>query len=234
MQGETQHTVLVIEADSTLRRLIALGLQYRGMQVVEASSPSALSSLEGQQFDLVVLDVDGEAGSNPSLLEEVQAHPYLATLPAVVLAWEVPTQAHVPYLMKPFDARALYATIEQILATDKEMATAQAGEISSADTSSDPSILPLAAAAGLLLAFVGVMIALPLAALGVLITVGVLLWWMLGTRPERRALPMKMKKATPQLLHVRPQHRHLERTPVILSEAKDLCSVARDPERSEG
>src|SRR5437763_15193853 len=88
MQRETRHTVLVIEADSTLRRLIALGLQYRGMQVVEASSPSALSSLEGQQFDLVVLDVDGEAGSSPSLLDEVQALPCLPTCPAAVLARE--------------------------------------------------------------------------------------------------------------------------------------------------
>ena len=38
------HTVLLIEADRSLRRLLVLGLQYRGMHIIEASSPTNLPS----------------------------------------------------------------------------------------------------------------------------------------------------------------------------------------------
>src|SRR5215472_12647976 len=120
----TGHTVLLIEADRSLRRLIALGLQYRGMQVIEASSPTNLPDLEAQQPGLVVLDIDGEPRSDHSFLAIAQAHPFLSSLPIVVLAWDslVPAgvqqdgpQAQLTCLTKPFDARALYATIEQVL-----------------------------------------------------------------------------------------------------------------------
>src|SRR5689334_15527635 len=118
MLPTTRHTVLLIEADTSLRRLIALGLQYRGMRVIEASSPTNLPSIdiEAQQPCLVVLDVDGEAGSDHSLPTLPQAYPYLSTLPMVVLAWEalVPvgapqgsTETQVACLTKPFDARTL-------------------------------------------------------------------------------------------------------------------------------
>src|SRR5258708_12669874 len=80
-----RHTVLLIEADSSLRRLIALGLQYRGMHVIETGSPMDLPVLEPRQPSLVVLDIDGEARSNHSLLSTVMQHPYLSTLPLVVL-----------------------------------------------------------------------------------------------------------------------------------------------------
>ena len=38
MSNGTRPTVLLIEADTSLRRLIALGLEYRGMHVIEVSS----------------------------------------------------------------------------------------------------------------------------------------------------------------------------------------------------
>ena len=86
MLQRTGHTVLLIEADRSLRRLIALGLQYRGMHVIEAdfsidvpghftppdfceaqiNAPSSLEAylqkiVEAQQPDIVVLDIDSEA-----------------------------------------------------------------------------------------------------------------------------------------------------------------------------
>src|SRR5712691_4448364 len=81
MLAATKQTVLLIEADTSLRRLIALGLQYRGMHVIEANSPTNLPAvIEAYQPRLVVLDIDGEAGSDHSLLMLAQAHPYLSTL----------------------------------------------------------------------------------------------------------------------------------------------------------
>ena len=120
MSRELKHTVLLIEEDVSLQRLMALGLEYRGVQVIEAGD---FSAIETQQADLLVLDVDGGVGSDWSLLAAVASHPYLSTLPIVVLAWEdsLPERisnrySNISCLTKPFDARMLYATIEQLLA----------------------------------------------------------------------------------------------------------------------
>src|SRR2546422_585587 len=90
MLHATKPTVLLIETDISLRRLIALGLQYRGMKVLEATSPTNLPTLEAQSPDLLILDIDGRASSNWSLLTTMQTHPYFSTLPIIILAWECP------------------------------------------------------------------------------------------------------------------------------------------------
>ena len=132
-------TVLLIEADPSLRRLMTLGLQHGGMHVIEACSLEALAPVTAQSFDLLVLDVDHGMTSDWSLLEKIQSNPHLASLPIVVLAWDHPlldgtpstamlspstseasmvvsTCSQVVLLDKPFDARALYRTIQQLLA----------------------------------------------------------------------------------------------------------------------
>jgi CheY-like chemotaxis protein len=119
MQRDTRSTVLLIEPDTSLRRLIALGLQHRGMQVIEISSLTALAEQPITDPDLLVLDIDNGYRDDASLLAAVQTHPYLSTLPMVVLAWErvqfAARPADLPlreYLGKPFDARLLHATID--------------------------------------------------------------------------------------------------------------------------
>src|SRR2546425_6370995 len=120
MSHGTRPTVLLIESDASLRRLIVLGLQYRGMQVIEVGSPASLPSFEQQSPGLLVLDVDAGLRSDWSLLEAAQAHPQLATIPMIVLAWDTPTMAgshqtatetRMVCLSKPFDARTLHSTI---------------------------------------------------------------------------------------------------------------------------
>jgi DNA-binding response OmpR family regulator len=196
----TGNTVLLIEADRSLRRLIALGLQYHGMHVIEASSPTKLPDLVAQQPGLVVLDIDGEARSDHSLLAIAQAHPYLSSLPIVLLAWDslVPAgvqqdalQAQVTCLAKPFDARTLFATIEQVLdanqaisSISKEEVLLAGGAINRAPTTPTPSIWPLLTAVGLLLLFTGLMTQITISALGLLIVIVALLWWTLGTKTK--------------------------------------------------
>src|SRR5579875_3086467 len=60
MSRETGYTVLLIEADTSLRRLIALGLKHRGMQVTEINSLAALADQPIANPDLLLL-----AGRNP-------------------------------------------------------------------------------------------------------------------------------------------------------------------------
>jgi DNA-binding response OmpR family regulator len=200
MLNGTAHTVLLIEADRSLRRLIALGLQNRGMYVIGASSPTKLPELEAQRPSLVVLDIDGEARSDHSLLAKTQAHLYLSSLPIVVLAWDslVPAgvqqdtaQTQVTWLTKPFDARALYATIEQVLdahqaisSISKEEVVLTAGTLNWSPTTPTPSIWPLLTAVGLLLLFTGLMAQITISALGLLIVIIALLLWTLGTKAK--------------------------------------------------
>lgn len=189
MSHRTKPTVLLIEADTSLRRLIALGLQYRGMHIIEASSPANLAMLEGQQPNLLVLDVDKRGSSDWSLLTATQSHLHLSTVPVVVLAWECLSPVHagnehhgsqpaeVTCLSKPFDARTLHTMIEQLLLVST-MPRVQT-------TTPAPTIWPLVTAAGLLLAFIGLMGQLLITMLGLLIVIVALLCWTLGTQTER-------------------------------------------------
>jgi DNA-binding response OmpR family regulator len=204
MSHGTKPTVLLIEADRSLRRLIALGLQHRGMHIIEADSPTQLNIPEGQLPELLVLDIDSGVNSDWTLLESVYALPELSTIPIVVLTWEVLVPAgmgedfveeRVTSLTKPFDARTLHATVEQLLATYTVHTAGQTHAVHEAyaagrAVSASPSIWPLLTAAGLLLAFIGLMGQLSLIIIGLLIVVVSLLWWTLGTKPERAALPV--------------------------------------------
>ncbi|HEX9134779.1 MAG TPA: hypothetical protein VF844_21030, partial [Ktedonobacteraceae bacterium] len=194
--------MLLIEADRSLRRLIALGLGHRGMHVIEASSPTNLSGhftppdfcgakidapaslevwlqaiLESQQPDVVVLDIDGEAGSNYALISTMKSHPSLSSIPMVVLTWDCPVpvgsqqntpQTQVTCLTKPFDARTLHATIEQIssVSTETSVSAKQEVLLAARSVTPAPSIWPLITAAGLLLSFIGLMTQITISALG--------------------------------------------------------------------
>ncbi len=230
MLQRTGHTVLLIEADKSLRRLIALGLQYRGMQVIEARFPTDLpdhftpsdfcftkidvpASLEGwlqkifasYQPDVIVLDIDSEVGSDYALLSTLQSQPGFSSIPVVALAWDYPIpigshqntpQTHVTCLTKPFDARTLLATIEEIqnASTETSLTSKQEALLAAGSVSSAPSIWPLITAVGLLLTFIGLMTQITISALGLLIIIVALLWWTIGTKTEGEPLAIELSK----------------------------------------
>lgn len=205
MSYQTRATVLLIESDASLRRLIALGLQYRGMHVIEAASPQHMLDSEVEPPDLLILDIDGRISSDRSQLTTVQADPYLSTLPTILLGCEYPSaipvggaheqyctvDAHMTYLAKPFDARALHTTIEQLLADRSLQQTVQTQGVlvPAPAASSAPSIWPLITAAGLLLAFIGLLGLLAFTVVGLCIVVVSLLWWTIGTSPQKEPTP---------------------------------------------
>ena len=201
MSHESKHTVLLIEEDISLRRLMVLGLEYRGIRVVEAYAPGDFSTIEGQQADLLVLDVDGGISSDWSLLAVVASHPYLSTLPVVVLAWEdsLPERisnrnSNILCLTKPFDARMLHATIEQLLAESaaQEVSTTpreQEAFLATHGAAPALTIWPLVTAAGLLLACVGLLGSIAITVVGLLVFMAALLTWTLGTNPGHTSIP---------------------------------------------
>lgn len=199
-QGK-QPTVLLVEANSSLRRLIALGLQHRGMHVIEASSPERLPSFDARQVDLLVLDRDGIANQKRPFFvsgHDILTHPLLSTIPTILLAWEYPlsltqnvvTATNIKYLTKPFDARILHETIDQLLfarRANEAAYEARAEELLLAAYSrqTSPSVWPIITAAGLLLVFIGMMLQIVVTIVGVLIVAVALLLWTLGSsRPS--------------------------------------------------
>lgn len=192
--------VLLIEADTSLRRLIALGLQHSEIDVIEAHSlPHALSI---ETADLLIVDVDSGVHSDWSLLTNIQKSPAGATVPTIVLAWEqfpvlypssVATQAQVMCLTKPFDARVMQESVNQLLAVRaaKEaavLAQAEAVLLATYKTQTPPSIWPIVTAIGLLIAFMGTLLHIAVTVLGILIVIVALLWWTLGTKSAQRAV----------------------------------------------
>ncbi len=183
------------------------------MHIIEVSSawnlPTLLPTVGTKKPDLLILDVDGARGSDWTLIEAAQAHPYLSTLPVVVLTWECPVavgaaseeqnsfQGHTTCLTKPFDARALHTTIEALLVADSTASTAQETArkqdilLITQQATAAPSIWPLMTAAGLLLAFIGLMGVLAITALGLCIVLVSLLWWTLGTGGKKQAVALR-------------------------------------------
>lgn len=202
MQHIVNQTILLVEANVSLRRMIALSLRYRGLRVIEAGTARDLPDLHALPA-LVLLDIDSETGSESGALADIERHPLLSALPVVVLSWDAALPAasdrqddvtparHLAYMAKPFDARALHTIIESLLlpgnaARDPRLAgNLPAGR--SASTAA-PSFCPILAAAGLMLALIGLIMQLVVTACGVLIIVVALLWWTLGPRPEALAV----------------------------------------------
>lgn len=211
MSSEKKPIVLLIEADISLRRLIALGLQSRNMQVIEVSSLASLPAIsEGsQQPDLLVLDIDSDIHCDWSSLDAIRSHARLSQLPTVVLTWESEpaqelsphsglatlAQTQVIYQAKPFDARTLLATIEQLLsARAAQQAAIEAREeealLAAYAVHTAPSIWPIITALGLLLAVVGLLFQVAISVVGCLIVIVALLLWALRAQsaPDRVAM----------------------------------------------
>jgi DNA-binding response OmpR family regulator len=210
MHSAARHTILLVEANPSLRRMIALGLRYRGLDVIEAASPDEIYDTSKRRPDLILLDIDGEVGNGAALLAEIQACLLLASLPIVLLTWDasMPLRTGEEYrlvqytsLAKPFDARALHAVIESRLSPEnmpgqqeQSRASIQPGRDDSspnnlrASSPAAPSLCPMLTAAGLMLAFIGLMLQIAITAIGLLIVIAALLWWTLGTKQENIAV----------------------------------------------
>lgn len=190
-QKPSTATVLVLEADPTMRRLISLGLRHRGLEVIEATSLATISSTDIQSLDLLILDVDDGVSCDWTLLQAVQEQPELSTLPAVVLSWDPPieekrntltTISHCVCVNKPFDARALHEGVDHLLLArtveqGEQLARAEAALLATYHKDSSPSIWPVITAAGVFLTVIGLLFQFVLTMIGLaIIVIGLLLW----------------------------------------------------------
>ncbi|HEY7831945.1 MAG TPA: hypothetical protein VIG30_00150 [Ktedonobacterales bacterium] len=209
--------VLVIEADGALRRIMALGLRQRNLRVLESPSLGAIWDQLDEPPALVVLDIGVGATSEWMLPPLLRRHRLLRAAPVVLLAWECPlaevaalAAAQAPTrlcLAKPFDARALYAAVDELLAAPGAAALPAAhspvsaspvpgsasarvaqgaapldhptasGAASALAPVPAPSLWPLLAAGAATLAVAGFFIRPIYALVGLFLLIVVALWW---------------------------------------------------------
>ena len=184
------HTVLLVEGDAALRKVIALGLRHQGISVLEAASAQAARALLDQRPSLLILDIDSAVAGNHNLLPELRAQSGLAETPAVVLAWEcspevsdsIADDGAAVCLAKPFDARHLFSKVEVLL--EALPRRYEPKEMIAVARSSSPSIWPIVLALGLMLVASGFLIHPAIIALGLVIALGAMLLW--GCEPGVR------------------------------------------------
>ena len=117
-------TVLVVDDERTLRTVLRTRLKLAGYRVLEADTgEDALSMLEREKPDVVLLDLRLPVIDGWGVLEHLQARGQLPSLPVVVVSAhggpEIVGKARAfgcrAVLQKPFALRELVSTLDSIL-----------------------------------------------------------------------------------------------------------------------
>ncbi len=113
--------VLVVDDEESIRTLVASYLRDEGFEVLEASDgPSALAAVEGQQLDLVVLDVRMPGIDGFEVLREIRAASDVYVIMLTARAEETDRVVGLSvgaddYVTKPFSPRELVARVKAVL-----------------------------------------------------------------------------------------------------------------------
>lgn len=119
-----QHTILTIEDQPDIRRLIRMTLEFKGYRVIEAGDGTeGLAMARSESPDLVLLDVMMAGMNGLAVASRMKADPGLAGIPVVMLsALGLPGDVSAGmatgvqgYLVKPFSPRVLLALVERLL-----------------------------------------------------------------------------------------------------------------------
>jgi CheY-like chemotaxis protein len=117
-------TILVVDDESHMRRLIQFNLVRLGYRVVSAADgKEALAGLGGTVVDLVILDVVMPGMDGFAVLREIRGHQRYQQLPVVMLTArgqaEIASQAAElgvqAFLTKPFSPTELGKTVAALL-----------------------------------------------------------------------------------------------------------------------
>jgi type II secretory ATPase GspE/PulE/Tfp pilus assembly ATPase PilB-like protein/ActR/RegA family two-component response regulator len=121
-------TILLVDDEDHLRRLLKDLLEREGYEVVEArDGAEALEQIDRHGPDVMLLDLNLPGMDGYSVLAHVRSRPATESLPVVVLTAKGDEDNEVrvlqagadDFLTKPFRARALYARLEKIMARRK-------------------------------------------------------------------------------------------------------------------
>ncbi len=128
-------TILVVDDEQTMRRLLSRFLILNGHQTLTAAGGAeALSLLQEERIDLVLLDLMMPEMSGLEVLRQIKATPALAHLPVVMISAEMDIDKVAEcikdgaddYLSKPFNPVLLAARVSSCLERQRLRAREQA------------------------------------------------------------------------------------------------------------
>jgi two-component system KDP operon response regulator KdpE len=117
----THHTILVVDDEAPMRRLLASNLSMSGYDVQTAADGNeALQLMDEHQFDLLLLDINLPGPDGFAVVERIRSE---ATLPIMMVSargreLDKVTALHLgadDYLSKPFSVSELLARVKSIL-----------------------------------------------------------------------------------------------------------------------
>ncbi len=114
-------TILVVDDDVHVRRMIATMLTTSSFEVIEAADAAAAMTILGTlRIDLLVTDLRLPDMDGAALIAQVRADERLARLPVLVLSGYTDTTSASPAadrtLVKPFEMTELVQTVGEMLA----------------------------------------------------------------------------------------------------------------------
>jgi len=114
--------ILIVEDDSDVRRLYAVGLNRHGFEVkLAANGPEAIDRIENELPDLILLDVGLPLMTGWEVLDRVNPKDRKPPIPVIVVSGEAENQDQVSahgvaaWLSKPVTIEELVNTISQHL-----------------------------------------------------------------------------------------------------------------------
>ncbi|HZM80989.1 MAG TPA: response regulator [Candidatus Limnocylindrales bacterium] len=123
-EGNEQETILVVDDDPDILRVVEVNLSLQGYRVLTASSGAeALSLVESQRPHLAVVDLMMPGMDGLELTRRLRADPMVTALPIIVLTAKALTSDKVAglaagaddYIVKPFDTSELVARVKATL-----------------------------------------------------------------------------------------------------------------------
>ena len=85
-EGSPGKTVLVVDDDDVLRKLVYIALQRAGLMVtIAVDGADALQKLANQSFDVIVSDCNMPRVDGFKLCESVRAEPRIAAIPIILM-----------------------------------------------------------------------------------------------------------------------------------------------------
>ncbi len=114
-------TILVVDNEPTIRRLIRSALESQGHRILEAADGILGLKLAGlEQPDLVLLDIALPQMSGLEVNRRLQGNPETATIPVLYLTGLIPDALRAgagepAYIAKPFSPQSLIERINSIL-----------------------------------------------------------------------------------------------------------------------
>jgi len=123
--GDRDATVLLVDDEDTLRRVMKDLLEREGYRVAEARDGiEALDEVDRRAPDIIVLDLNLPGMDGYTVLSKLRSRPTTRTVPIIVLTAKGDEDNEVrvfelgadDFLTKPFRARALSARLEAVLA----------------------------------------------------------------------------------------------------------------------